>query len=412
MAAVVPAGRPPRGRRRSAGVGDRPEPVGRGLEEREALAHRGRAARVPGGPRDAGHPAAADRDRRGRGHRRRAARRDVARPGAAGRRRDAGAGAAAGGRGGRGPGPLARARTRRTTPRRRGAGMAALRGASARPRSRPPSPDDGVVRARGAQGGRLAAAQPSLARRRRGGGGLDSLRSPAARHDPRSERDDGHAPVAERLGRGAVSLRARRRRPGLDRATRFAWRGSPTGRPACSSAARSPCSRAAPSSVRGWSIRCRPVRRRPCRSRSSARIAVDEDRKFDELGARLAKIENSELTIERDRVTQTKYRIRNGGDQQAKLLVKHPRIGGARLFAPPAGTEDNVGTGSALVPASIPRPRDRGARRRRAGDRAKAGRLVQPDRRRRHQGLSRRSPVGPRRRRAPVGGLGHARRRS
>jgi hypothetical protein len=83
-------------------------------------------------------------------------------------------------------------------------------------------------------------------------------------------------------------------------------------------------------------------------------IAVDLDRKFDEVGGRLAKIENSELTVERDRVTQTKYRIRNGGDQQAKILVKHPRIGGARLFSPPAGTEDNVGTGTALVPASIP----------------------------------------------------------
>jgi hypothetical protein len=82
-------------------------------------------------------------------------------------------------------------------------------------------------------------------------------------------------------------------------------------------------------------------------------IAVDEDRKFDEQGARLAKIENSELTVERDRVTQTKYRIRNGGDALAKVLVKHPRVGGARLFQPPPGTEDNVGTGSALVPASI-----------------------------------------------------------
>jgi Domain of unknown function (DUF4139) len=82
-------------------------------------------------------------------------------------------------------------------------------------------------------------------------------------------------------------------------------------------------------------------------------IAVDEDRTFDELGGRVAKIENSELTIERDRVTLTKYRIRNGGEQQAKILVKHPRLGGARLSSPPAGTEDNVGTGSALVPASI-----------------------------------------------------------
>ncbi len=82
-------------------------------------------------------------------------------------------------------------------------------------------------------------------------------------------------------------------------------------------------------------------------------IAVDQDRKFDEQGARIAKIENSELTIERDRVTQTKYRMRNGGDLPAKMLLKHPRIAGARLFAPPAGTEDNVGTGSALVPAKI-----------------------------------------------------------
>ncbi len=82
-------------------------------------------------------------------------------------------------------------------------------------------------------------------------------------------------------------------------------------------------------------------------------IAVDRERKSDELGERVAKIENSQLTIERDSVTQTKYRVRNGGDKAAKILVKHPRIGGARLFSPPPGTEDNVGTGSALVPARV-----------------------------------------------------------
>jgi Domain of unknown function (DUF4139) len=82
-------------------------------------------------------------------------------------------------------------------------------------------------------------------------------------------------------------------------------------------------------------------------------IAIDQDRKYDELGARLAKIENGELTVERDQVTQTRYRVRNGGELAAKLLVKHPRIGGARLFNPPPGTEDNVGTGSALVPTSV-----------------------------------------------------------
>jgi hypothetical protein len=68
----------------------------------------------------------------------------------------------------------------------------------------------------------------------------------------------------------------------------------------------------------------------------------------------VAKIENSTLTIERDRVLQTKYRVRNGADTQAKLLVKHPRIVGARLYEPPKGTEDNVGTGSALVPVLVP----------------------------------------------------------
>ncbi len=83
-------------------------------------------------------------------------------------------------------------------------------------------------------------------------------------------------------------------------------------------------------------------------------IAVDQERKYDEVGERIAKIENAELTIERDSVTQTKYRLRNGGDLPAKTLVKHPRINGTRLFSPPKETEDNVGTHSALVPATIP----------------------------------------------------------
>lgn len=82
-------------------------------------------------------------------------------------------------------------------------------------------------------------------------------------------------------------------------------------------------------------------------------IAVDQDRKYDQQGARIAKIENGELTIERDAVTQTKYRARNGGDQPAKLLVRHPRVPGTRLHQPPAGTDDNVGTATALVPSTV-----------------------------------------------------------
>jgi hypothetical protein len=82
-------------------------------------------------------------------------------------------------------------------------------------------------------------------------------------------------------------------------------------------------------------------------------IAVEQERKWDEQGARLVKIENGELTVERDSVTLTKYRLRNGGDVVVKMLVKHARQSGTRLFATPKDTEDNIGTGSALVPARV-----------------------------------------------------------
>lgn len=83
-------------------------------------------------------------------------------------------------------------------------------------------------------------------------------------------------------------------------------------------------------------------------------LAIDSDVKVDELGERVAKIEHGELTIERDSVRKTTYRVRNGGDQPAKMLVRHQRIPGSRLNTPPQGTEDNVGTGTALVPTNIP----------------------------------------------------------
>jgi hypothetical protein len=82
-------------------------------------------------------------------------------------------------------------------------------------------------------------------------------------------------------------------------------------------------------------------------------LAIDKEVAHDELGERVGKIENAALTIERDAVTKTKYRIRNGGDQSAKVMVRHPRLAGWRLFEPPPGTEDNVGTATALVPTTV-----------------------------------------------------------
>jgi hypothetical protein len=79
-------------------------------------------------------------------------------------------------------------------------------------------------------------------------------------------------------------------------------------------------------------------------------LAVETHRDYTEEGARLSKIESGSIYVERDAVSRTRYRVKNGGEKGAKLLVKHPRNAQARLFNPPKGTEDNVGTGSALVP--------------------------------------------------------------
>jgi hypothetical protein len=82
-------------------------------------------------------------------------------------------------------------------------------------------------------------------------------------------------------------------------------------------------------------------------------MAIEQQREYREEGARIYKIEAGTLQIARDSVTLTKYKVRNGAPRVAKLLVKHARNGGARLVKPPDGTEDNTGTGSALVPLQI-----------------------------------------------------------
>lgn len=83
-------------------------------------------------------------------------------------------------------------------------------------------------------------------------------------------------------------------------------------------------------------------------------IAVDQDRQVTTEDARLAYIEHGTLRLERDQVLKTQYRLRNGNDREVKLVVRHPRTAGMRLYRPPTGTEDQVGGGVALVPATIP----------------------------------------------------------
>jgi len=82
-------------------------------------------------------------------------------------------------------------------------------------------------------------------------------------------------------------------------------------------------------------------------------LAVDSTRQYTDEGARVAKIEGGEFFIERDSVVRTTYKVRNGGDKLAKMLIKHARLAGSRLYQPPKNTEDNLGTASALVPIEL-----------------------------------------------------------
>jgi hypothetical protein len=50
---------------------------------------------------------------------------------------------------------------------------------------------------------------------------------------------------------------------------------------------------------------------------------------------------------------RTKYTIKSGAGRASKLWLKHPRQPGSTFLVPPKDTEDNVGTGSALVPLRV-----------------------------------------------------------
>jgi hypothetical protein len=82
-------------------------------------------------------------------------------------------------------------------------------------------------------------------------------------------------------------------------------------------------------------------------------IGLELQTKSGEAGARIAKIEGGELTIERDIQFITRYVAKNGGEKPARIFVKHNRRGGTRLHEPPKDTDDNTGTGTALVPLAV-----------------------------------------------------------
>ena len=82
-------------------------------------------------------------------------------------------------------------------------------------------------------------------------------------------------------------------------------------------------------------------------------VAVQTEHSERYQGARIAQIEAGRLTLERDRLQRTVYRMQNGSAASVKLLLKHVHTPGARLSPPPLGTEESQGQDSALVPATV-----------------------------------------------------------
>jgi hypothetical protein len=80
-------------------------------------------------------------------------------------------------------------------------------------------------------------------------------------------------------------------------------------------------------------------------------VEVRREGGHDEGAVRVASIEHGELYVQQDRMTT--YRLSNGADQPAKVLVRHTRLPDSRLVTPPEGTQEELPRGTALVPAQV-----------------------------------------------------------
>jgi len=82
-------------------------------------------------------------------------------------------------------------------------------------------------------------------------------------------------------------------------------------------------------------------------------LAVEVNQHAENQGARLSRLEGGQLYIQEEHLVRSEYRVRNGGTEEAKVLLKHPRLSAGTIQAP-EGTEDRVGEGIALVPVKVP----------------------------------------------------------
>jgi hypothetical protein len=82
-------------------------------------------------------------------------------------------------------------------------------------------------------------------------------------------------------------------------------------------------------------------------------LAVEKNVEYVQEGSRLYQVDGGQLLISRQVGPRTKYTLKSGAERASKLWLKHPRQPGSKLLSPPKDTEDNVGTGSALVPVRV-----------------------------------------------------------
>lgn len=83
-------------------------------------------------------------------------------------------------------------------------------------------------------------------------------------------------------------------------------------------------------------------------------LSIQVDTNFDQRGARLYAVRQGVLTIERDQATLTEYKVQNGDGERARLLVRHRRVHGGKIWNPPKGTEDLSAESASLIPVDVP----------------------------------------------------------
>jgi hypothetical protein len=80
-------------------------------------------------------------------------------------------------------------------------------------------------------------------------------------------------------------------------------------------------------------------------------VVVEPSAEYGEEQGALVRIQRGQVTVQRFSQRKSRYHVRNGGEEDAKVYVRHARWGEAELVAPPAGTE--LTPGKALVPVSV-----------------------------------------------------------